>query len=117
VVERSSYKVGQQPVLMLEAINTKPTACTESFGDDNVELRIYNGEMRIWGSNDCSAGAAESVERVLEPGVPVRVRIQWSGLTSQPECAGTRQRVNAGTYSLYPRLDGQDGSAAQFALT
>ena len=43
--------------------------------------------------------------------------ITWSGLTSQPKCAGTRQRVGAGTYTLYASLAGHEGTAAQFIIS
>ena len=115
VVEQSSYAVGEQPVVMLETINTTRTPCVESFGDGNVELRVYNGEARVWGSNDCGSTSA-SQQQLMQPGVPVRVRMTWTGLTSQPGCKGARLRVNAGTYTLYASLDGRPGSATQFSL-
>jgi hypothetical protein len=45
------------------------------------------------------------------------VAIRWSGLTSQPNCAGTRQRVGAGTYTLYAVLAGHTGTATTFTIS
>jgi hypothetical protein len=55
--------------------------------------------------------------RTLAVNQPVRVSIIWSGLSSQPNCAGTRQRVGAGSYTLYALLAGHVGTAAQFTIT
>jgi hypothetical protein len=81
-----------------------------------VELRVYNGESRVWGSHDCEIQPG-TAQRTLEPGQVVRVSIVWSGLSSQPQCAGTRQRVGAGTYTLYALLSGRTGTAAQFVIS
>jgi hypothetical protein len=116
VVEHSSYHVGDQPVVMLQATDTGSAPCVQDFGNGKVELRIYNGESRVWGSNDC-APAAGALERTLTPNQAVRVRITWSGLSSQPGCKGTRARVGAGTYTLYAALSGKSGSAAQFGIS
>jgi hypothetical protein len=43
--------------------------------------------------------------------------MQWSGLTSRPGCAGTRQPVGAGSYTLYASVSGHDGTAATFTLS
>jgi len=116
VVGRSSYSVGDQPVVMLQVTNTGRAPCVQDLADSQVELRVYNGESRVWGSHDCSIQPGTS-ERMLAVGAPVRVSIVWSGLSSQPKCAGTRQRVGAGTYTLYALLSGHEGVAAQFAVS
>lgn len=116
VVGSSSYKVGQQPVLELQVTNTGSKPCVQDLADKQVELRVYNGESRVWGSHDCKLQPGVA-DRTLAPGMPVRVAITWSGLTSQPNCAGTRQRVGAGTYTLYAALSGKTGKAAQFTIS
>jgi hypothetical protein len=101
---------------MLQVTNTGRAPCVQDLADSQVELRVYNGESRVWGSHDCSIQPGTS-ERMLAVGAPVRVSIVWSGLSSQPKCAGTRQRVGAGTYTLYALLSGHEGVAAQFAVS
>jgi hypothetical protein len=115
LVEHPSYHVGQEPVVMLQVTDTGAAPCVQDFGQNKVELRVYNGESRVWGSNDCSAKSGP-LPRTLLPHQPVRVRITWSGLSSQPACKGTRQRAGAGTYTLYASLGAKAGSAAQFAI-
>ena len=79
-------------------------------------MRVYNGESRIWGSHDCQVQPGTDA-RTLAPRMAVRVAITWSGRTSQPGCKGTRQRVGAGTYTLYTSLGGHTGTATQFAIS
>jgi hypothetical protein len=112
----ATYHVGEQPVLELQVTNTGSAPCVQDLADRQVELRVYNGESRVWGSHDCQIQPGTN-EKVLAVNMPVRVAITWSGLSSQPHCAGTRQRVGAGTYTLYPLLAGKTGAATQFTIT
>jgi hypothetical protein len=116
VASKPSYHVGDQPVLELQVTNTGSQPCVQDLADRQVELRIYNGESRVWGSHDCQVQAGTN-EKVLAVNMPVRVAITWSGLSSQPGCAGTRQRVGAGTYTLYALLSGRTGKATQFIIS
>jgi hypothetical protein len=116
VVGQPSYSVGQNPVLMMQVTNPGTTPCVQDLADSQVELRVYNGESRVWGSHDCQVQPGSSPV-TLTAGQSVRVSITWSGLSSQPQCAGTRQRVGAGSYTLYALLAGREGTAASFALS
>jgi hypothetical protein len=115
-VGAASYHVGDQPTVMLQVKNKGPTPCVQDLADSQVELRVYNGESRVWGSHDCQVQPGTDL-RTLAVNQPVRVSIIWSGLSSQPNCAGTRQRVGAGTYTLYASLAGHVGAAAQFTIS
>jgi hypothetical protein len=115
VVAQPSYQVGQQPMVLLQVTNVGTRSCVQNLADSQVELRVYNGESRVWSSHDCSVQPGVD-NRILAPGRPVRVGVTWSGLSSQPKCAGTRQRVGAGTYTLYASLAGREGAAAQFSI-
>jgi hypothetical protein len=116
VVDKPSYRVGEQPMVLLQVTNTGSAPCVQNLADSQVELRVYNGESRVWGSHDCTVQPGVS-ERTLAVGQPVRVSVVWSGLSSQPKCAGTRQRVGAGTYTLYALLSGKEGTATQFSVS
>jgi cytoskeletal protein RodZ len=113
---KSTYHVNDQPVLELQVTNNGAAPCVQDLADKQVELRVYNGESRVWGSHDCQVQPG-TTERVLAVHTPVRVAVTWSGLTSQPHCAGTRQRVGAGTYTLYALLSGRTGQATQFTIS
>jgi hypothetical protein len=116
VVDKPSYRVGEQPMVLLQVTNTGSAPCVQNLADSQVELRVYNGESRVWGSHDCTVQPGVS-DRTLAVGQPVRVSVVWSGLSSQPKCAGTRQRVGAGTYTLYALLSGKEGTAIQFSVS
>jgi hypothetical protein len=116
VVAQDHYQVGARPQLLLQVTNNGPTPCVQDLADSQVELRVYNGESRVWGSHDCQIQPGTET-RTLLVGQPVRVSIIWSGLSSEPKCAGTRQRVGAGTYTLYALLSGHTGTAAQFGIS
>jgi hypothetical protein len=116
VVGKTNYKIGDQPLLQMQVTNNAATPCVQNLADKEVELRVYNGESRVWGSHDCKVEPG-TTNRTLAPRTPVRVAISWSGLSSQPKCAGTRQRVGAGTYTLYPVLAGKTGKATQFTIS
>jgi hypothetical protein len=116
VTGQPNYRVGDQPLLELQVTNTGTAPCVQDLADRQVELRVYNGESRVWGSHDCKVEPG-SDDRTLAPNTPVRVAITWSGLSSRPGCAGTRLRVGAGTYTLYAVLSGKTGKAAQFTIS
>jgi hypothetical protein len=115
VASKPSYSVGEQPVLELQVTNTGEQPCVQDLADSQIELKVYNGESRVWGSHDCLIQPGTNL-RTLEADTPVRIAITWSGLSSQPQCAGTRQRVGAGTYTLYALLSGETGKATQFSI-
>jgi hypothetical protein len=116
VVGKINYSVGDQPLLELQVTNTGAKPCVQDLADKQIELRVYNGESRVWGSHDCKIQPGTS-DKTLSVAMPVRVAITWSGLTSQPGCAGTRQRVGAGTYTLYAKLSGKTGKVTQFTIS
>jgi cytoskeletal protein RodZ len=116
VVDKPSYRVGEQPMVLLQVTNVGSAACVQNLADSQVELRVYNGESRVWGSHDCTIQPGVS-DHTLAVNQAVRVSVVWSGLSSQPKCAGTRQRVGAGTYTLYALLSGHEGTAAQFSVS
>jgi len=116
LVDKPGYRVGEQPVVRLKVTNTGPVPCVQDLADSQIELRVYNGESRVWGSHDCTIQPGVA-DRTLAAKQPVLVSIVWSGLSSQPKCAGTRQRVGAGTYTLYALLSGREGAAAQFSIS
>ena len=114
--EKTHYKVGDQPVLSILVTNKGSVPCVQDLADPQIVLRVYNGESRVWGSHDCKVQPGTD-DRTLMAGATVRVSIVWSGLTSQPDCTGTRQRVGAGTYTVYASLSGHEGKAAQFTMS
>ena len=111
----ASYPAGAKPTVAIVVTNKGPQPCVQDLSDSQIELRVYNGSARVWGSHDCliQPGTAPAT---LPVGQPIRREIQWSGLSSQPACAGTRTRVAAGRYTLFAYLSGQQGSTSTFTL-
>jgi hypothetical protein len=116
VAGQSSYKVGDEPMVEMQVTNTGTTPCIENLSDKEIVLKVYNGESRVWGSHDCKVEPGDN-EQTLAANAPVRVSITWTGLASKPGECNNRQRVGAGTYTLYATLAGKTGQAAQFSIS
>jgi hypothetical protein len=110
-----TFAVGDSPTLYLQVGNPGPVPCVLDLSDRQILMQVYNGQSRVWGSHDCQVQPGTNL-KTLAVNVPVRVGVQWSGLSSQARCAGTRQRVPVGIYTLYVQLAGVDGKAATFTI-
>jgi hypothetical protein len=113
--DQTHYAMSQNPQLSLLVTNKGSEPCVQDLADPQVILSVYNGEARVWGSHDCKIEPGTN-DQTLMPGRSVRVSITWSGLSSKPHCAGTRQRVGAGSYTLYATLAGNEAKSAQFTI-
>jgi cytoskeletal protein RodZ len=113
--DKPTYKIGDQPVVVMQVTNPGPLPCTQALGDAQIEFRIYNGAARVWGSHDCKIDPTPDVE-TLPVNATVAKTVTWSGYSSETTC-GVRQRVGAGTYTLSTYLAGTVGATAQFAIT
>jgi len=109
------YRLDQRPELEIQVTNTGEAPCAANVSDSQVELLVYNGESRVWGSHDCKVKPGNS-PIALAPRQAVRRSIHWSGMSSQPHCAGTRQRVGTGNYTLRARFAGIEGRTATFTI-
>jgi hypothetical protein len=110
-----TYPVNATPLLSLIVTDIGPRPCITDLADRQIELRVFAGSARVWGSHDCEVQPGTS--RVTLPvGKAIQREIQWSGLSSQPACAGVRQRVPAGTYTVYALLAGRQGTPATFVM-
>jgi hypothetical protein len=116
VTSQTKYSVGDQPQLSIQVTNKGSVSCIVDLADPQIVMRVYNGESRVWGSHDCKIEPGVD-DRTLMAGSSVRVTIVWSGLSSQAKCAGSRERVGAGTYTLYASLAGHEAHAAQFTIS
>jgi hypothetical protein len=113
---QKKYRVGQQPELDIQVTNTGEAPCIADLSDGQIELLVYNGESRVWGSHDCQVEPGTS-PMTLTPRQSVKRSIRWTGLSSQPHCAGGRMRVGAGSYTLRARFAGIEGRPANFSLS
>jgi hypothetical protein len=113
--DAKSYPVGAKPKLSLLVTNRGPLPCIDDLADSKIELRVLSGGARVWGSHDCAVAPGTSPQ-TLPVGMVVRRTVEWSGLSSQPGCAGERQVVPAGTYSVTALLAGQAGPPVSFTF-
>jgi len=114
--DKTTYTVGESPKLALVVTNKGLAPCVQDLADGQIELRVFSGSARVWSSHDCAIEPGTSLE-TLPVNQPIRREISWSGLSSQPQCAGTRTRVSAGRYSLFALLSGKQSAAVGFAFT
>ena len=113
--DATSYPVGAKPQVELVVTNTGPAPCVQDLSDSQIELRVYNGSARVWGSHDCAV-APGTAPSMLPVGNSIRRAVEWSGPSSRPGCAGVRTRVAAGTYTLYAYLSGHQGKPSTFSM-
>jgi hypothetical protein len=110
-----TYAVGDQPSLAVQVVNTGKAPCVQDLADAQIELRIYSEDVRIWGSHDCQIEPGTSPQ-TLPVRTVVRRSVVWTGLSSQPRCAGQRVRVGPGRYTLRALLSGREGATATFII-
>lgn len=111
----ASYPANAKPVVAIVVTNIGSAPCIQDLADSQIELRVYNGSARVWGSHDCAIAPGVS-QATMPVKQPIRREVQWSGLSSQPGCTGTRTRVGAGTYTLHALLAGHEGKTTTFTL-
>jgi hypothetical protein len=112
---KKSFALKSKLTLSMLVTNTTAAPCKLDVGEKHAEWRVYSGDVRVWGSQDCAAQSGPNVV-TLAARQPVRLSIPWSGLTSFPKCAGTRLAIQAGTYKLYAYFDNKAGAATTFTI-
>jgi hypothetical protein len=100
---RPDYPVGALPQITLSVRNVSRGTCSRDLAASQQEVLLYAGRTRLWSSNDCYPGGGQDIQ-ALAPGEHDSYSVTWSGLSSQPKCAGHRSRVGPGRYSLIARI-------------
>ncbi len=113
----ASTPVGSKPTFHLVVTNVSPVSCVRTLDKGLQEVVLLDGAgTRLWGSNDCFPEAGSDV-RTLAPGEAVDFPVLWSGLGSEPGCAGNRAALPPGQYVLRARLDTKTSPDAVLTLT
>lgn len=99
----ASYRVNQLPEIVLTVANASARACRGDFGPGVQEALVYAGRTRLWSSNDCYPSIDRDV-LTLGAGQIARFTVRWSRKTSRPGCAGVRQEVGPGSYSVRAKV-------------
>ncbi len=113
----ASTPVGSKPTFHLVVTNVAPVSCVRTLDKGLQEVVLLDGAgTRLWGSNDCFPEASSDV-RTLAAGEAVDFPVLWSGLGSEPGCAGNRAALPPGQYVLRARLDTKTSADAVLTLT
>ncbi|WP_222262541.1 MucR family transcriptional regulator [Modestobacter marinus] len=113
----ASAPVGSKPTFHLVVTNVAPVSCVRTLDKGLQEVVLLDGAgTRLWGSNDCFPEAGSDV-RTLAPGEAADFSVLWSGLGSEPGCAGDRAALPPGQYVLRARLDTKTSPDAALTLT
>lgn len=96
---------GARLTIRLVIRNTSDRPCERDIGADQQEIRVMDGDDRIWSSDHCNPDHGSYVE-VLQPGERIdRFWVVWDGRRSAPKCEeDDRTLVREGEYSLVARL-------------
>jgi len=101
--QQPQYSVRDKPTLLMTVRNSSAQPCIRDIGAGQQEWTLLDGDVRLWGSNDCLAEPGADVQ-TLQPNQQVTLRVEWSGLTSDTECAEPRRRLAPGDYQLRARI-------------
>ena len=114
--DKSTYVVGETPVLKLTIINIGEVACKRDVGPKANELEVTSGGYHVWSSDDCSASDASKI-MVMKPGEKVSSSITWNGRLSQKGCPSEGAEAKAGRYDVIGRNGAVESDGNPFSLT
>ena len=101
--QQPTWSVQDKPALLMTVQNISDRPCVRDVGTTQQEWGLFDGDTRLWGSNDCQRVAGEDV-RTLQPKQQLTFDVQWSGLTSDRSCQATRKQLAPGDYELRARM-------------
>lgn len=90
-------------------------ACSFRASSRSIVAKIVSGDDFIWSSQHCPTIRARDV--VVRSARGVKVTLVWNGRRSDPECSGTTDWADVGSYHLVVATLGGEPSDTQFALT
>jgi len=114
--QQPQYSAQDKPTLLMTVKNVVAQPCLRDLGTAQQEWGLFDGDARLWGSNDCLAEPAANVQ-TLQPGQQVVLRVVWSGLSSDRQCTEPRQRLAPGDYQLRARIGTAQSPNATLTLT
>ena len=113
--DKSTYKVGDQPVFTLAVTNGGLSECTRDIGKSaqNVVVRSLDGTRTLWTARDCSP--LRTVRNVVfAPGQQERDTINWSGTTSTPGCKTPREPIPPGASRAIGKIGERESAPITF---
>ncbi len=105
----AEVQVGQPVDFTIKIKNVSGRTCSRDIGADMQELRLTDGSVVIWSSDDCSPNKGHDV-RSFGAGREVSFTLRWTGRRSRTGAGATTCVANASPpapsmYQLVARLD------------
>lgn len=100
--EEAIYPVGSTPTLTLSVTNIGMRPCNRDVGPGANELRITQGEVTIWSSDDCNPNEDKDVI-TLDRGDAFETQLVWDGYLSEAGCPPDQPMAQAGEYTVVGR--------------
>jgi hypothetical protein len=107
---------GSYPRLSVTIGSTAAHDCSRDIGADQQELRLMQGNARIWSSDDCDPTHG-SYLTTFHPGTHVTYTLVWAGKTSTPGCKAPRTVVPPGSYQLVGRVGTKVSTPVPITIT
>ncbi len=112
---QSTYPAGQDPRLTVKVTNTSKKTCQRDVGQKAMEVKVTQGDRRIWSSDDCAPGGSAKIVP-LKAGQSYTTSVVWSRTTSKPGCPSGQPSAKSGTYALTGRNLKVTSKPTAFAL-
>lgn len=100
--EEAIYPVGSTPTLTLSVTNIGTRPCKRDVGPGANELKITQGEVTVWSSDDCNPNTDKDVV-TLDRGDAFETQLVWDGYLSAAGCPPNQPMAQAGEYTVVGR--------------
>jgi hypothetical protein len=100
--EEAIYPVGSTPTLTLSVTNIGTRPCSRAVGPGDNELKITQGEVTVWSSDDCNPNT-DTDKVTLDRGDAFETQLVWDGYLSQAGCPPDQPLADAGEYTVVGR--------------
>lgn len=97
------------------AVRGAEPACTWTFSNETVALKITSGDDLIWTSQECRTLPEQDL--VVRSTVAAKVQLSWHGRRSDEECSRSTAWALPGSYHVVVAAMGGEPTDVQFELT
>lgn len=104
---------GQVEIVL--AVSGTKAACTFTFSQESVVVKISSGADGIWSSQQCKTLPSQDV--VVRSALPAKVPFVWNGHRSDEDCSRSAAWAKTGSYHVIAAPLGGEPTDVQFELT
>lgn len=98
------------------AVTGTAAACSWTFSNQTVALKITSGRDEVWSSQQCRSMLPRK-DLVVRSGVPSKVALTWDGRRSDDGCTRRRGWAQPGYYHAITAAMGGEPTDVQFLVT